>query len=142
VYEADDEAAEIPACPACGVIDTWEARQGSSFRGLVAGIDGCPSLAELAAVGKRLYGLRLAHDQAGVAWTRYRLRKAALEAAVTLGAPARALVREIEQASAGALGVLGARLYRLQHGGAVALAAAEWGRVWQAYQARRRRRAA
>jgi hypothetical protein len=141
-YVADDERLEIPTCPTCATPDTWEARRGPAFRQLVAEIDGCASLAELGVVGKRLYGMALAHDEAGVAWTHYGLRKAALEAAVTLGAPARALVREIEQAPAGTLGALGARLYRLQHGGAVAIAAVEWRRVWQAYHARRRRRAA
>jgi hypothetical protein len=54
-----------------------------------------------------------------------------------LGAPARALVHEIERASSGALAALGARLYRWEHGGAVALTAMEWRRVWQAYQARK-----
>jgi hypothetical protein len=32
VYVVDDEAAELPVCPACGVADTWEARQGAGFR--------------------------------------------------------------------------------------------------------------
>jgi len=128
-YETDDEAAEIPACHDCGAPDTWENRQGVSFRALVAEIDGCPSLFELAGLGKRLYTFALPQDQAGVAWTRYALRKAALEAAVTLGAPARALVNEVEDAPARALGALGARLYRLQHGGAVAVAAVEWRKV-------------
>lgn len=136
VYEADDETADLPACPECGLIRTWEARQGETFRRLVAEIDGCPSLGELAAVGKRLYSLQLPHDQAGVVWTHYRLRRAALEAEVTLGARARALIAEIEQAPARALGRLGARLYQLQHGGAgAAITAVEWRRIWQAYQA-------
>ena len=138
VYAADDEAAEIPACPECSTPDNWEARQGAGFQALVAGIDGCASLAELAALGKRLYALALSHDQAGVAWSHYRLRKAALEAAVALGAPARALVAEVERAPAPALPRLGARLYRLQHRRAVAaVTAAEWGRIWQAYRARK-----
>jgi hypothetical protein len=36
-YRADDEAAEVPRCPACGVPDTWESRQDAPFRALVAG---------------------------------------------------------------------------------------------------------
>jgi hypothetical protein len=138
VYDADDECLEIPTCPACATPNTWEARQGAAFRALVAEIDGCASLAELAALGKRLYALALSHDQAGVAWSHYRLRKAALEAAVALGAPARALVAEVERAPAPALPRLGARLYRLQHGrGAAAVTAQEWRQIWSAYRARK-----
>ena len=138
VYDADDECLEIPTCPACATPNTWEARQGAAFRALVADIDGCASLAVLAALGKRLYALALSHDQAGVAWSHYRLRKSALEAAVALGASARALVVEVEQAQARALPRLGARLYRLQHGrDTAAITAVEWRRVWAAYRARK-----
>jgi hypothetical protein len=137
VYEADDDAVEIPACPECGTPDTWEARQGPAFRQLIAEIDGCVSLAELAALGKRLYAQALSHDQAGVIWSRYRLRKSALERALTLGAPARALVARVERAGALALPRLGAQLYRLQHASATPIAPPEWRRIWQAYQARR-----
>jgi hypothetical protein len=128
----------LRACPACGTSDTWEARQGEAFRRLVAEIDGCPSLAELGTIGKRLYTLRLAHEQAGVVWTHYRLRKAALELAVPLGAAAHALLAEVEQATAAALPGLGTRLYRRQHSGAAQITPLEWRRIWQAYQARRR----
>jgi hypothetical protein len=138
VYEADDEYLEIAICPACATPNIWEARQGSAFRRLVTGIDGCASLFELPGLGKRLYALALSHDQAGVAWSHYGLRRAALEAAVALGAAARALVVEVERAPASALLRLGARLYRLQHGrGAAVVTAAEWRRIWQAYRARK-----
>ena len=102
-YQADDEAAKLPACPACGVPDTWESRQGAAFRALAAEIDSCPSLTDLAALGKRLYALALPQDQAGVAWTHYHLRKVALEATVVLGPAARALVARIEAAPARAM---------------------------------------
>jgi len=105
-YEADGEEAWLPSCSACGVVDTWEARQGPRFQELVAEIDGCASLAELVLVGKRLYRAPLSRDQAGVAWTHYGLRKVALEAAVTMGATARAIMREVEATPAGALGAL------------------------------------
>ena len=137
VYEVDDEATASPVCPACGVADTWEARQGAGFRELIAEINGCASLAELGGVGKRLYALALEHDQAGVAWSHYQFRKAALEAAVELGAPARALVARVERASDRELPRLGARLYRLQRA-AVAITVGEWRRIWQVYHARRR----
>jgi hypothetical protein len=142
VYEADDEAAALPVCPACGVSDTWEARQGAGFRALVAEIDGCPSLTELAVVGKRLYALALGPDQAGVAWAHYRLRQAALEAAIALGAPARALVARVEKVPERELPGLGARLYRLQHAGASSITTSEWRRIWGVYHARRPTRVA
>ncbi len=141
-YAADDEAAEVPACPECGAPDTWESRQGPAFRALVTEIDGCPSLAELAALGKRLYALGLSHDQAGVAWSHYRLRRAALEAALRLSAEARSLLAEVERARDRELPRVGAKLYRLQRHGTTAIATAEWRRIWQAYAARRRPRAA
>jgi hypothetical protein len=134
-YCRDDEAVELPRCPACGARDEWEARQGPSFLALIAEIDGCPGLAELAALGKRLYALGLPHDQAGVAWTHYQLRKAALEGSVVLTPAARALVARIEAAPVWALPRLGAELYRTQRAGA-AITPAEWRRVWGAYRAR------
>jgi hypothetical protein len=137
VYFGDDEAAALPACPACGVADTWEARQGVGFRELIAEIDGCASLAELGVVGTRLYALALEHDRAGVAWSHFRMRKAALEAAITLGAPARALVVRVERAPERELARLGVRLYRLQRA-AAAITAGEWRRIWAVYHARRR----
>jgi hypothetical protein len=63
--------------------------------------------------------------------------KAALEAAVEVGAPARALVARVEQAPERELARLEVRLYRLQRA-AAAIAAGEWRRIWQVYHARRR----
>ena len=77
----------------------------------------------------------LTHEQAGVAWSHYRLCKARLEAKVALGGSA--LVARIGAAPAPSLPGLGARLYRLQRVGAVAVTAIEWRRVWSAYHARR-----
>ncbi len=142
VYEADDRSAEIPSCPACGARDTWEARQGTAFAALVAEIDACASLAELGAIGKRLYALALPHEQASVAWSHFQLRRAALEAAVTLGAEARGLLAQVERASERELPRVGARLYRVQHASGVTIGAAEWRRIWRAYGARRRARVA
>jgi hypothetical protein len=136
-YAADDDAVELPTCPSCGARDTWEARQGARFRGIVGAIDACPSLGQLTALGKRLYALSLTADQASVAWSHYRCRKAALDAAVALGAPARGLVARISAAPAAALPQLGARLYRLQHAGRVSVSRVEWRRIWSAYQGRR-----
>ncbi len=136
-YEADDEAAELPACPRCGMADTWEARQDSAFRALVAEIDACASLGELAALGKRLYRLQLSHDQAGVAWSHYQIRKAKLEAGLTLCPLARALVRDVNEADSHVLPRFGAWLYRRQRVKGTALSSPEWRRIWHAYQARK-----
>jgi hypothetical protein len=142
-YVVDDEEAETPVCPGCGAPDTWEARKGEAFVALVAEIDGCPSLEALAVVGKQLYARGLPHEQASVAWSHYQLRKRALEAAVTLGAAARALVEQVKRAWPRELAAVGARLHRLQHSaGAPTLASVEWRRVWAVYHARRAAHAA
>jgi hypothetical protein len=136
IYEVDDEPSD-PMCPECGARDTWETRQGGRFRGVIGAIDQCPSFEELAALGKRLYTLALSHDQAGVAWSHYQLRKQALEAAVTLRQPARVLLAEVEHASRRFLPRLGACLYRVQRTTAIPVSGPEWRRIWQAYQARK-----
>jgi len=92
---------------------------------------------ELGALGKRLYALGLSHDQVGVAWSHYHLRKQALEAALPLGQPARTLLGEVEQASRRFLPRLGACLYRVQRIPTIPVSAGEWGRIWSAYRARR-----
>jgi hypothetical protein len=137
VYEADDEASDLPVCPECGMRDTWEARQGDRFRGVIGAIDRCASLEEMAALGKGLYALELSHDQAGVAWSHYHLRKQALEAAVALRQPARVLLAEVEHANRRFLPRLGACLYRVQRTTAIPVSAPEWRQIWQAYQARK-----
>jgi hypothetical protein len=137
VYEADDERGDLPVCPECGARDTWETRQGGRFRGVIGAIDRCTSLEEMAALGKGLYTLELSHDQAGVAWSHYHLRKQALEAAVALRQPARVLLAEVEHASRRFLPRLGACLYRVQRTTAIPVSAPEWRRIWQAYQARK-----
>lgn len=137
MYPDDDSSPDLPACPRCGVADTWEARQDPAFRALIAGIDACASLAELAALGKRLYRLRLSHDQAGVAWSHYQIRKAKLEAGLTPGSLASAVLRDVREADARVLPWFGAWLYRRQRGKGSMLSAPEWRRIWQAYQARR-----
>jgi hypothetical protein len=137
VYEADDDVSDLPVCPECGARDTWEARQDGRFRGVIGAIDHCPSLEELAALGKRIYTLALSHDQAGVAWSHYHLRKQALESAVTLRQPARVLLAEVEHASRRFLPRLGACLYRVQRTTAIPVSGPEWRRIWQAYRERK-----
>jgi hypothetical protein len=136
-YAADDDAAD-PACPRCGTPDTWDARQPGAFRAWLRAIDACASRVALAALGRQLYAAKLPRAQAGVAWTRYRIRKAALEATMPIGPAARDLLAAIEGAEIRALPRLGAALYRAQHAaGAPGVTPAEWGRIWAAYRARR-----
>jgi hypothetical protein len=137
-YEADDDTVDLPTCPRCGTADTWEARQPAAFRAWLRAIETCPSRAALSDLGRRLYAARLPRAQAGVAWTRYRIRQAALDAAVPLSAAARELLAAIQRADEWALPRLGAAFYRRQHAaGAPGLTPAEWGRIWAAYRARR-----
>jgi hypothetical protein len=136
-YEVDDDSPDLPTCPACGAVDTWEARQGGRFRGIVGAIDSCPDLTALGGLGRRLYALRLTHDQAGVAWMHYHLCKARLEQAVKVGRPALGLLTQVERAPRQGLARLGSRLYRLQHAGGAAVSSTEWRRIWSAYRARR-----
>jgi hypothetical protein len=137
-YVADDDAPELPACPRCGTPDTWEARQPAAFRAWLQAIDACPTRTDLADLGRRLYAARLPRAQAGVAWTRYRIRQATLDAATPLSAAARELLATIERADTWALPRVGAALYRRQHAaGAPGLTPAEWRRIWVAYRARR-----
>jgi hypothetical protein len=137
-YVVDDDSPEPPACPRCGTPDTWEARQPAAFQALLAAIDACPTRNALANLGRRLYAAKLPRAQAGVVWTRYRIRQTALDAAMPLSAAARELLDALERADAWALPRLGAALYRRQHAaGAPGLTSAEWRRIWAAYRARR-----
>jgi hypothetical protein len=135
---ADDDTVDLPTCPRCGTPDTWEARQPAAFRAWLRAIETCPSRGALSDLGRRLYAARLPRAQAGVAWTRYRIRQAALDARAPLSAAARQLLGGIDRADTWALPRLGATLYRRQHAaGAPGLTPAEWRRIWAAYRARR-----
>jgi hypothetical protein len=109
-------------------------------RAWLQAIDACPTRTALADLGRRLYAARLPRAQAGVAWTRYQIRRATLEGTAPLSPAARELLAAIEAADARTLPRLGAALYRRQHAAAApdcAITRAEWGRLWQAYRARR-----
>jgi hypothetical protein len=83
------------------------------------------------------YALGLTHEQASVGWSHYQLRKSALERQVALRPAARALLARVERVAPRALGLLGGRLYQLQHTHAVVVSTTEWRRIWAAYHARR-----
>jgi hypothetical protein len=135
-YVADDDTVDLPTCPRCGTPDTCAAAGG------VPGVaprdrdlpePGCPERPRPSA----LRGAP-APRPGGVAWTRYRIRQTALDAAMPLSAAARELLGAIDRADTWALPRLGAVLYRRQHAaGAPGLTPAEWGRIWAAYRSRR-----
>src|SRR5206468_3809617 len=86
VAEVDEESGELPTCSGCGTRDTWEARQGGRFRGIVGAIDACPSLDELGALGERLYRIQHTHAVSVSTtewrriWAAYRARRSPLRA--------------------------------------------------------------
>lgn len=115
----------------------WVAMQPDWFRDLLARIEACPSLPELATLGQEIYAMALLHDQAGVAWTWYRLRKARLQATQRLSPPAWRLLQQIQRVPEHALPRFGTHLYRLQHNGLASLPSHEWAALWQVYRDRR-----
>ena len=109
------------------------------------------SLKQLRSFGKSMYEsektemrtplqkryLTLTHDQQSVFWTNYTMRRERLESQVTLGATARALIKQIQKAKSPVLPALGARLYKIQHGGIRIIEPPsddEWRKVWSMYK--------
>ena len=75
----------------------WMARQPQWFRDLLSRIETCPSLPELAKLGKQIYAMPLTHEQAGVAWTWYRIRKDHLQHTLRLSPPAQKLMQQLQR---------------------------------------------
>jgi hypothetical protein len=118
-------------------VTPWLETQPAWFRDLIGRIDACPSLPELAELGRTIYGMRLTHDQAGVAWTRYRQRKDELHRGLRLSTHADALLRRIARAHEHDLPKIGTELYRRQRNGLGSLPSYEWAVLWGAYQSRK-----
>jgi len=97
----------------------------------------------LAAIAEDIRTLVLTRDQASVAWTAWRIRRAHLEASMPLGRTARGILARIGTANGGGreLARLGSWLYRAQRTGSPKLPAHEWRAIWIAYRERRTRRA-
>jgi len=116
---------------------TWEERQPRSYKGLLRKVRCIADLDALRDLGKRVYALDLARDQAGVFWYEYRKteRRIMAEIGKSLSISARRLLHQVRNAN-GNLAALGARLYRIQQG-AVKLsdppAKHEWIVIWEAY---------
>ncbi|MDD5559017.1 hypothetical protein [Candidatus Methylomirabilis sp.] len=118
-------------------VTPWLETQPAWFRDLVGRIDACPSLPDLAELGRALYGMSLTHDQAGAAWTRYRQRKDELHRGMRLSTHAAALLRRIARAHEHDVPKLGTELHRRQRNGLGSLPSHEWAVLWGAYQSRK-----
>ena len=116
---------------------TWEERHPRSYKALLRKVRGITDLEALRDLGKKVYVLDLARDQAGVFWYEYGKSQARImnDMRQRLGATARGLLKQIQNAN-GNLASLGARLYKIQNG-AVKIANPpakhEWIIIWKAY---------
>lgn len=115
----------------------WVARQPHGFQELLTRIETCPSLPELADLGQQIYAMVLTHEQAGVAWTWYRLRKERLQRTVRLSPPAHQFMQQLQRLPHRALARFGAYLYQRQHNGLASLPSHEWAAIWLAYTTRK-----
>jgi len=116
---------------------TWEERQPRSYKGLLRKVRCIADLDALRDLGKRVYALDLARDQAGVFWYEYRKteRRIMAEIGKSLSISARRLLHQVRNAN-GNLAALGTRLFKIQRG-AVKMADPprrhEWIIIWEAY---------
>ena len=116
---------------------TWEERQPRSYKGLLRKVRCIADLDALRDLGKRVYALDLARDQAGVFWYEYRKteRRIMAEIGKSLSISARRLLHQVRNAN-GNLAALGARLFKIQRGD-VKMANPprkhEWIVIWEAY---------
>jgi hypothetical protein len=96
---------------------TWEERHPRSYKALLRKVRGITDLEALRDLGKKVYVLDLARDQAGVFWYEYGKSRNRLMAGVRkgLGESARHLLKRIRNAN-GDLAAVGAMLYRIQQG--------------------------
>ena len=116
---------------------TWEERQPRSYKALLRKVRCIADLEGLRNLGKRVYALDLARDQAGVFWYEYRKteRRIMAEIGKSLSISARRLLHQVRNAN-GNLTALGARLFKIQQG-SVKMADPprkhEWIVIWAAY---------
>ena len=116
---------------------TWEERQPRSYKGLLRKVRCIADLDALRDLGKRVYALDLARDQAGVFWYEYRKteRRIMAEIGKSLSISARRLLHQVRNAN-GNLAALGARLFKIQRGDfkmADPPRKHEWIVIWAAY---------
>ena len=119
---------------------TWEERQPRSYKALLRKVRESDDLDALRVIGKTVYALDLARDQAGVFWYEYRKAEQRIMAEIgkSLTTTARQLLHQVRNAN-GNLAALGARLFKIQRG-TVKMADPprkhEWIIIWAAYHDR------
>jgi hypothetical protein len=121
----------------------WDADQPDDYRTLLGRIARAATQEALTAIARDIRSLALTRDQAAVAWTAWRIRRAHLEASLPLASVARNILARIGSANGTGreLARLGTWLYRAQRTGSPKLAAHEWRAIWTAYRERRGRQA-
>ncbi len=121
--------------------ESWEAEQPECYQALLARIARIATEEALSAMAQDIRSLTLTRDQAGVAWTAWRIRRGHLESALPIGRTARGILARIGAAHGAGrdLAHLGTWLYRAQRTGSPRLAAHEWRAIWTAYRERRSR---
>src|SRR5574341_121693 len=119
--------------------ESWEGKQPDGYRTLLDRIARAARQEALTAIACDIRSLSLTRDQAAVAWTAWRIRRAHLEASLPLGSVARGILARIGTVNGTGreLARLGTRLYRAQRSGSPRLATHEWRAIWTAYHERR-----
>ena len=117
----------------------WIESQPAWFQDLISSIQEAQSMDVLADLGKRIYALKLSSNQAGVAWTFYKIRKTWLGRKTIVRQVTKTMVERIEKAEPAKLGGIGKILFQLQQGTRTGpkLNKKEWCLVWDAWHTRK-----
>lgn len=117
----------------------WMDKQPEWYQEFILTIDKAKDLESLSGIGKKLYNMNITHDQASVAFDRYRIRKNYLKKKIKLSPTATGLISKINKAN-GNLGRVGYWLYKLQQG-AIKITTLpskyEWSVIWKTYRAKK-----
>jgi hypothetical protein len=119
--------------------EPWEAGEPEWYQALLKRIMQAATQETLSALAEEIRSTTLTRDQAGVAWTAWRIRRARLEAALPIGRTARGILSRLGSVNGAGreLARLGSWLYRAQRREALRLAPHEWCAIWIAYRDRR-----
>jgi len=119
--------------------EAWEAGEPEWYQALLKRIMQATTQETLSALAEEIRSTTLTWDQAGVAWTAWRIRRARLEAALPIGRAARGILARLGSVNGAGreLARLGSWLYRAQRSNALRLAPHEWRAIWSAYRGRR-----
>ena len=117
----------------------WEAGEPKWYQALLKRIMHAATQETLSALAEEIRSTTLTRDQAAVAWTAWRIRRARLEAALPIGRTARGILARLGSVNGAGreLARLGSWLYRAQRSNALRLAPHEWRAIWSAYRGRR-----